>query len=80
MINPDGVLRTTLRRSEAATRFVLDEHTALLHGPDEVALRGVRGSVACAERLVAGTASEATPGDRAERFHGDRSQPAAGRA
>jgi len=33
-----------------------------------------------AERLVAGTAFEATPGDRAERFHGDRSQPAAGLA
>jgi hypothetical protein len=26
-----------------------------------------------AERLVAGTACEATLGDRAERFHGDRS-------
>jgi len=33
-----------------------------------------------AGRLVAGTAGEATPGDRAERFHGDRRQPAAGQA
>ena len=41
---------------------------------------GLRASVPLAERLVAGTAREATPGDRAERFHGDRSQPAAGRA
>jgi hypothetical protein len=41
---------------------------------------GSRGSVPVAERLVAGTACEATPGDRAERFQGDRSQPAAGRA
>ncbi|HEY3017585.1 MAG TPA: hypothetical protein VGJ23_02025, partial [Gaiellaceae bacterium] len=37
-----------------------------------------RASVRVGGRLVAGTASRATPGDRAERFHGDRSQPAAG--
>ena len=42
--------------------------------------RGARGSVRVAEQLVAGTAQEATPGDRAERFHGDRSQPATERA
>jgi hypothetical protein len=30
-------------------------------------------TLAAAEQLVAGTAHEATPGDRAERFHGDRS-------
>lgn len=40
----------------------------------------VRVRVRIAERLVAGTVHEATSGDRAERFHGDRSQPAAGRA
>ena len=33
-------------------------------------------SLRSAERLVAGTAHEARPGDRAGRFHGDRSQPA----
>ena len=33
-----------------------------------------------AERLVAGTAHGATPGDRAERFHGDRGQTSKGRA
>jgi len=30
-------------------------------------------SLGYAERFVAGKAFEATPGDRAERFHGDRS-------
>jgi len=44
-----------------------------------VALSNTDGVVR-AERLVAGTTCEVTPGDRAERFHGDRSQPAAGRA
>ena len=37
-------------------------------------------SVRRAERLVAGTAREATLGDRAGRFQGNRSQPAVGRA
>ena len=44
---------------------------------ESVAVRDTAGRLPCtvdsAERLVAGTAFEAPPGDRAGRFHGDRS-------
>jgi hypothetical protein len=47
--------------------------------------QGLRARAECdpvtvrrAERLVAGTAVKATPGDSSGRFHGDRSQPALG--
>jgi hypothetical protein len=48
--------------------------------PVEQELRHLDQLAVFAEWLAAGTALEARPGDRAERFHGDRSQPAAGRA
>lgn len=61
-----------------------------LAGHEPIRRKGIRESAGgraeifvtfgIAERLVAGTACEATPGDRVGRFHGERSQPAAGQA
>jgi hypothetical protein len=41
---------------------------------DDQQLPDSRNRLASAGRLVAGTACDATPGDRTERFHGDRNQ------
>jgi predicted nucleotidyltransferase len=73
-----------LRRDRPPVVEELRRDAITLAGPAPIELLGTTkcGGVTVhgAERLVAGTAREATPGERAWRFHGDRSQPAAGRA
>jgi hypothetical protein len=66
---------TPMTRAEEVAKLVITAQViALEPGADPVYRHWrSRASVTVAGRLVAGTAREATPGDRAGRFHGDRS-------
>jgi hypothetical protein len=61
---------TTAEHVATNVRWSEERNDTSVEGNDLGVYRVAEGQIAC----------EATPGDRSERFHGDRSQPAAGRA